>query len=80
MRQIYKKNNTMAKTIDKRIYIWLNQQGIEDNLKSIKAAINKTANELNKLPVGTEEWYRKSEKLQKLKGIFSFYAAKIRII
>ena len=70
----------MAKTIDKRIYIWLNQQGIEDNLKSIKAAINKTANELNKLPVGTEEWYRKSEKLQKLKGIFSFYAAKIRII
>ena len=49
----------MAKEINKRVFIWLNQQGIDDNLKSIRAAINKTANELNKLPIGTEEWYQK---------------------
>ena len=61
----------MAKEINKRVFIWLNQQGIDDNLKSIRAAINKTANELNKLPIGTEEWYQKSEKLKKLKGIYN---------
>ena len=60
----------MAKSIDKKIYVWLNQQGIENNLKAVRSAINKTANELNKLPIGTEEWYRKSEKLQKLKSIY----------
>lgn len=59
----------MAKEIHKRISVWLNQQGIENNLKSVRAAINKTANELAKLPIGTEEWYRKSEKLKKLKDI-----------
>lgn len=38
--------------MDRHINIWLNQQGIENNLKSIRAAITKTANELNKLPIG----------------------------
>ena len=61
----------MAKTINKQVYIWLNQQGIENNLKSIKAAIAKTANELNKLPIESEEWLKKSEKLAKLKSIYS---------
>ncbi len=51
----------MAKEVNKKINIWLNQQGIDNNLKSIRSEINKTANELNKLPIGTEEWYRKSE-------------------
>lgn len=59
----------MAKEIHKRISLWLNQQGIENDLKSVRAAISKTANELAKLPIGTEEWYRKSEKLKKLKDI-----------
>ena len=41
----------MAKEIHKRISVWLNQQGIENNLKSVRTAINKTANELAKLPI-----------------------------
>lgn len=60
----------MAKEVNKRVNIWLNQQGIDNNLKSIRAAITKTANELNKLPIGSEEWLRKSEKLSKLKSIY----------
>lgn len=61
----------MAKTIDKKINLWLNQQGISNNLKAIRAEINKTSNELNKLPIGTEEWHKKSEKLTKLKDIYN---------
>ena len=61
----------MAKSIDRRINIWLNQQGIENNLKSVRAAITKTTNELAKLPAYSEEWYEKSEKLGKLKSIYA---------
>lgn len=61
----------MAKEVNKRVNIWLNQQGIENNLKSIRSAITQTANELNKLPIGSEEWYKKSEKLARLKSIFA---------
>ena len=61
----------MAKEVNKRVNIWLNEQGVDNNLKSIRAAIAKTANELNKLPIGSEEWLRKSEKLSKLKSIYS---------
>lgn len=31
----------MAKEVNKRVNIWLNQQGIDNNLKSIRAAITK---------------------------------------
>ena len=44
----------MAKEIHKRIIVWLNQQGIDNDLKSVRAAITKTTNELNKLPIGTD--------------------------
>ena len=60
----------MAKEVNKRINVWLNEQGIENNLKSIRAAITKTSNELNKLPIGSEEWLQKSKKLSELKSIF----------
>jgi TP901 family phage tail tape measure protein len=53
------------------INIWLNQQGIENNLKSVRAAIIKTTNELAKLPYQSEEWYQKSKKLSELKSIYS---------
>ena len=61
----------MAKDIQKRIIIWLNQQGIESNLKSVRAAITKTTNELAKLPSYSDEWYRKSKDLARLKDIYA---------
>lgn len=60
----------MAKETHKRIIVWLNQQGIENNLKSVRAAISKTTNEMAKLPAFSDEWYRKSQKLSKLKDIY----------
>ena len=45
----------MAKEINKQIRIWLNQKGIEDNLKSVRSAITKTTNELAKLFLGCEK-------------------------
>lgn len=59
----------MANELHKKITIWLNQQGIENNLKSVRAAITKTTNEMAKLPSFSDEWYEKSKKLAKLKDI-----------
>lgn len=61
----------MAKEVNKRVNVWLNSQGIEDNLKSVRSAITKTTNELQKIPSYTEEWYNKAKKLQQLKSIYA---------
>ena len=60
----------MANPVNRTINIWLNQQGIENNLKSVRAAITKTTNELAKLPAYSDEWYEKSKKLGQLKNIY----------
>ena len=65
--------------MDKHINIWLNQRGIENNLKSVRAAIAKTTNELAKLPYQTEEWYRKANELSKLKSIYTEMRDEIRL-
>lgn len=68
----------MAKEVHKQINLWLNSQGIENNLKSVRQAITKTANELAKLPIGSEEWVKKSEKLKKLKDIYGELNSEIK--
>lgn len=60
----------MANPVNRTINIWLNQQGIENNLKSVRAAITKTTNELAKLPAYSDDWYEKSKKLGQLKNIY----------
>ena len=42
----------MAKEVRKTIGIFVNGKEVENNLKSIKAAIAKVSNELNKMTVG----------------------------
>ena len=68
----------MAKTIDKRVNIWLNQHGIEDNLKSVRSAITKTANELAKIPTYSDEWYKKASEYATLKKIYDEYKRNIK--
>ena len=68
----------MAKEVHKRIVLWLNQQGIENNLKSVRAAITKTTNEMAKLPSFSDEWYQKSKKLTELKRIYAEMQAELK--
>jgi len=69
----------MANELHKKITIWLNQQGIENNLKSVRSAIAKTTNEMAKLPSFSDEWYEKSKKLAELKGIYSEMQKEIKV-
>ncbi len=61
----------MAKEVNKRINVWINGKEVENNIKSVRAAILKTTNELAKLPAYSKEWYAKSAQLNQLKGIYA---------
>ena len=67
----------MAKELNKRVNIWLNQKGIDDNLSSVRKEISKTANELAKLPLYSEEWYAKAKKFAELKSIQDDYKRRL---
>lgn len=67
----------MAKEVRKTIGIFVNGKEVENNLKSIKAAIAKVTNELNKMTVGTDEYKEHTQKLIALRNIFEDYKSQI---
>ncbi len=68
----------MAKEVRKTIGIFVNGKEVENNLKSIKAAIAKVSNELNKMTVGTEEYNAHAAKLSQLKKIYDDYKEELK--
>lgn len=68
----------MAKEVRKTISIFVNGKEVENNLKSIKAAIAKVSNELNKMTVGTDEYNAHAAKLSQLKKIYDEYKEELK--
>lgn len=68
----------MAKEVRKTIGIFVNGKEVENNLKSIKAAIAKVSNELNKMTVGTDEYNAHAAKLAQLKKIYDDYKEELK--
>ena len=54
----------MAKETNKRVYIWINNHEVENNIKAIRAEFNKVANELKKATIGSEEYNQKLKELK----------------
>lgn len=59
----------MAKSINKRVTIYINGIEVENTISSIRAEMRKLINEQNKMTVGSEEYVRASKQIQGLKGI-----------
>lgn len=68
----------MAKEVRKTIGIFVNGKEVENNLKSIKAAIAKVSNELNKMTVGTDEYNAHAAKLSQLKKVYDDYKEELK--
>lgn len=68
----------MAKEVRKTIGIFVNGKEVENNLKSIRAAIAKVSNELNKMTVGTDEYNAHAAKLSQLKKIYDDYKEELK--
>ena len=69
----------MAKSVNKTIYLRIDGSVVENNLKSIRAAINKTTNELNRMTVGSDEYIRHSKKLAELTQIYNDYRKELHL-
>ncbi len=68
----------MASTVNKRINIWVNGKEVENNIKSIRAAISKLINEQAKMTIGSKEYVEHSEKIRKLKSIYEEHRKSIK--
>lgn len=66
-------------SVNKKILITVDGTEVENNLKSIRAAIVKTTNELNKMTVGSDEYVAHSKKLAELKKIYEDYRNELKL-
>lgn len=70
----------MAKETNKRIFIWINNREIENNIKAIQAEFNKVKNELKQATRGSEEYNQKLKELKKLKGILDEHKKSVQTV
>lgn len=69
----------MAKETNKRINIWINGKEVENNVKSIRAAMVQLTNQLNKMEIGSNEYVETSKKLRDLKSIYDEHCKSLRV-
>ena len=65
--------------VNKTIHITVDGKEVDNNLKSIRSAISKTTNELNKMTVGSDEYVAHSKKLAELKRIYEDYREELKL-
>ena len=70
----------MAKETNKRLFIWINNREIENNIKAIQAEFNKVKNELKQATRGSEEYNQKLKELKKLKGILDEHKKAVQTV
>ena len=59
----------MAKDISRKVTIYIKGKEVENNIKSIQAAVRKLENEQKLLTIGSDEYNKKVAKIQELKKI-----------
>ena len=70
----------MAKETNKRLFIWINNREIENNIKAIQAEFNKVKNELKQATRGSEEYNQKLKELKKLKEILDEHKKAVQTV
>ena len=69
----------MAKEVNKRVNVWVNGREVENNVKSIRAAMLKLTNQLNKMEIGSAEYIATSRKLRDLKAIYDEHCRSLKM-
>ena len=75
-----RKSKKMAKETNKRLFIWINNREIENNIKAIQAEFNKVKNELKQATRGSEEYNQKLKELKKLKEILDEHKKAVQTV
>lgn len=68
----------MAKEVNKRVNVFINGKEVENNIKSIRAAMAHLTNQLNKMTIGSKEYNDTSEKLKTLKKIYDDHVKSLK--
>ena len=68
----------MAKEVNKRVNVFINGKEVENNIKSIRAAMAQLTNQLNKMTIGSKEYNDTSEKLKTLKKIYDDHVKSLK--
>lgn len=68
----------MAKEVNKRVTVFINGKEVENNIKSIRAAMAHLTNQLNKMTIGSKEYNDTSEKLKTLKKIYDDHVKSLK--
>lgn len=69
----------MANTVNKHLNIFVNGKQVENNIKSIRAAMAQLINEQAKMTVGSDEYVAHSEKIKQLKGIYEEHRKELKL-
>lgn len=69
----------MAKEVNRRVNVFINGKEVENNVKSIRAAMAQLTNQLNKMTIGSKEYKETSEKLKTLKSIYNEHCKSLKI-
>ena len=68
----------MGKEVNKRVNVFINGEEVENNIKSIRAAMAQLTNQLNKMTIGSDEYNKTSEDLKKLKKIYDDHVKSLK--
>lgn len=68
----------MGKEVSRRVNVFINGKEVENNIKSIRAAMVQLTNQLNKMTIGSDEYNKTSENLKKLKKIYSDHVKSLK--
>lgn len=68
----------MAKEVNKRVNVFINGKEVENNIKSIRAAMAHLTNQLNKMTIGSKEYNDTSEKLKTVKKIYDDHVKSLK--
>lgn len=69
----------MAKEVNKRVNVFINGKEVENNVKSIRAAMAQLTNQLNKMEIGSNEYVETSKKLKELNAIYDSHRKSLKI-
>ena len=68
----------MAKSVNRRVNVFINGKEVENNIKSIRAAMSHLTNQLSKMDRGSAEYNQTLYKLAKLRAIYDDHTKSIK--
>ena len=68
----------MAKQLNRKVMIYVNGKQVENTISSLRAELKKLENQQKKCTLGSEEYYRVTAEISRIKGILQDASNNVR--